>query len=293
MFIRYFLLLILAVSFIYSPIALSGTLDDFESSTGSSSSSSSGGCGSTYDDGPYYSRPRPYPVSSTGPSKTTGMQKIRNKYLDEPIKAPEPKTTTEGDKAPQLEDYSQPASTCSTSGLYWPKFSCLNDLKKAGYPAIPTVRFRGSYQKLTTDIQGYNLNLEAGHGMFALEVDYINYFETNPKDKLYIVTPRALIRLPSTYYELDLGIGATILKGDRRNTGTNIGLAFYLFPIKELIFDSKLYATAFSGKKSMIDYDIGVSYKYKMIGARAGYRVLWTEGNKTLQGPHFGIFAQW
>lgn len=286
---RYLLLSFVIAIFVYSPIAVSGTLDDFESSS-SSSSGSSGGCGNSYyDDHHHHRQTDPYPTTSTLPAKKSAMDKVVEKYLPDYSS----KTLTSVDTQKPKTEIELPVSQCHGGKLACPKMTCLKTLRKAGYNAIPTIRFEGNYQKLTTDIQGYNLNLTIGHGIFGFEIDYIQYFENNPDDTLYFITPRALFRLPSTYYEFDIGIGATLMKGNRQNTGFNFGGAAYLFPMKNLILDSKVYVIGFSEKKSMVDFDFGISYKYKMMGARGGYRMLWTNGNQTLHGPHIGIFVQW
>ncbi|PIU58148.1 MAG: hypothetical protein COS89_01875 [Deltaproteobacteria bacterium CG07_land_8_20_14_0_80_38_7] len=67
----------------------------------------------------------------------------------------------------------------------------------------------------------------------------------------------------------------------------------YIYPIQNLIFDSKFFYTTFGTSKQMFDWDIAMSYKYKLIGVRGGYRIIWSNKNKTLHGPEIGVFVQW
>lgn len=294
---RYLVLIFIAFSFLAIPIAISGGLKDFETSGSSGSSSSSGGC-APYDHhyyDPYYYNTcyscRTAPTTpSTGEPKPGTLEKIEASYKFGTT-PPAPKTENE---APGTVTEEGPPLLCKGESLVSPTMACLKSIKSTDYPGIPTIKFYGGYQKLLgQDIQGYNLNLQAGHGMWAFEADFVHYFETNPPDRLKIITPRLLFRFPSRYFEIDGGIGATVMRGSMTNTGLNIGGAVDIFPIKNLIIESKLYVSSFSGKKYMVDWDNALIFKYKMLGVRGGYRMMATNGNQTLHGPQVGLFVQW
>ena len=129
--------------------------------------------------------------------------------------------------------------------------------------------------------------------MLAFEFDFVQYFEKNPNDKLALATPRLLYRWPSEYFELDFGMGATVMHGNQTQVGFNVSGAAQCFPIKNMIIETKIGGSGFEQNKRIGDFDISAAYKYRMIGLKAGYRIIWTEGSQSLHGPHVGLLLQW
>lgn len=165
-------------------------------------------------------------------------------------------------------------------------------LKKEWYPGLPTVRLEGAYNKLSTDITGYDLNLTAGYLGFGADCDFVHYFEDTPNEQLKIVSPHALIRgAPFRWMQLDLAMGAKVMRGSRTHSGFEFGLPLYFYLGKHAIIDLKTYV-AKVGSSEIVDFSAGLSGKWKMLGARAAYRVIDVDG-ESLQGPQVGLFFQW
>lgn len=166
-------------------------------------------------------------------------------------------------------------------------------LKQQFHPALPTIKLEGSYQKLLgDDIQGYHLYAVAGYLPFAIDVDWVHYFEGSPKTQLKMISPHVVIRYtPIDFWEMDFSIGAKILRGRNTHTGVEVGMPMSFFFSKHVILDVRPYLGNINGTK-VWDVGGGISGKWKYIGARAGYRLI-DIGGERLHGPEGGLFFQW
>ncbi len=165
------------------------------------------------------------------------------------------------------------------------------DLKLSESPALPTIRFEPSYQYLIGNIHGVSGKAEAGYLMFGVDGEYLRYFEQDASD-LTIISGHFLLRtMFARLIGVNIALGVKSLWGTRRHTGFDFGFPFYVYFNKHIIFDILPYIAIIRGH-NVYDIDSGLSYKYRFIGARAGYRVVYT-GGQTLHGPKVGIFFQW
>ncbi|MFH1830079.1 MAG: hypothetical protein ABH871_04815 [Pseudomonadota bacterium] len=165
------------------------------------------------------------------------------------------------------------------------------DLKLSESPALPTIRIEPSYQYLIGNIHGVSGKAEAGYLMFGAQGEYLRYFEKNASD-LSIISGHFLLRtMLARIIGVNIALGVKSLWGQRRHTGFDMGMPFHIYFNNHFIFDVLPYIAIIRGN-NVYDIDSGLSYKYKYIGARLGYRVVYT-GGQTLHGPKAGIFFQW
>lgn len=165
-------------------------------------------------------------------------------------------------------------------------------LRREFHPALPTLRFEGGYHRdLKNRHHAYTLNVTGGYLFLAGQVDWATYFQ-NPLNDLRVLSPRLLFRAaPNRFMEIDLALGAKVVRGVQHYTGFETGLPLYFFLGKHAIIDLQSYWT-FVGGTPLIDGSIGITGKWKPIGLRAGYRVLDIK-NTTLHGPTVGLVTQW
>jgi hypothetical protein len=166
-------------------------------------------------------------------------------------------------------------------------------LKREQLQALPTFRLEAAYHKLASNnVHAYNINALAGYILFATEFDMVHYFERSPTDQLKIMSPRLMFRgSPSRIFELDLTLGAKILRGRRTQAGFEFGLPMAFFIGKHLSIDVKNYYAVVNNTK-VFDFALGVSAKWKMLGGRVAYRSM-KVGDEQLHGPTAGLFFQW
>lgn len=165
-------------------------------------------------------------------------------------------------------------------------------LKKNESPALPTFRLEGGYQYLAGEDQSASARLEVGYLMIGAEGEYRRYWERSPDDKLNVASGHVLLRaLFSDVFQINLALGEKVLWGDVRHDGFEVGFPFYVIFGKHITWDVRPYL-AFVGGHDVYDVSTGISYKYKMIGARGGYRAMNVE-DLTLHGPEIGMFLQW
>lgn len=165
-------------------------------------------------------------------------------------------------------------------------------LKKNEIPALPTFRFEGGYQYLAGNDQAVSGRLEVGYLMVGAEGEYKRFWERSPDDHLNVASGHIMVRsLFSDIFQINLALGEKVIWGDARHDGFEIGFPFYIIFGKHYLFDVRPYL-AFIGGNELYDFSSGISYKYKLLGLRAGYRSMGVD-NFTLHGPEVGLFVQW
>jgi hypothetical protein len=168
----------------------------------------------------------------------------------------------------------------------------LQYLRDTGSAALPYIRLEAAYQKTFDDVQGYDINLNAGYLNFAADFDFLHYFESNPNDQLKFISTHGILRMaPSPIFQVDLALGAKIIQGRGSRSGFEIGMPFYIYVSPYLYFDVKSYGAFIKGK-DLYDVSVGVNVKYKNAGIRVAYRTIDLAGD-SLHGPHIGLFFQW
>ena len=167
------------------------------------------------------------------------------------------------------------------------------ELKQEWHPAMPTIRVEPAYQWMAGNINGVSGRVEAGYLVFGVDGDFTRLWETNPSGTLDIWSAHALLRsVFARFIGVNLALGAKGLHGTGSRTGFEIGMPFSIYFTKFLYLDVLPYLATFKGSRNVYDIGGGLSCKWKMLGARAGYRALFT-GSQTLHGPRIGLFFQW
>lgn len=169
-----------------------------------------------------------------------------------------------------------------------------HELKESWSPALPTVYVLPAYQYIINNVHGYSVKAEVGYLMFGVDMEWVNYFEKNVKStsNMRIVDGHILIRSMLTeYFGVNMALGAKTFWGEDHHTGFDFGLPFYIYPSRHFVIDVLPYVAAMRGR-NVYDMGGGVSYKYKYLGARAGYRLI-SVGGQNLHGPNVGVFFQY
>lgn len=165
-------------------------------------------------------------------------------------------------------------------------------LRKEFHPALPTIRVEAAYQKLTQDVQGYNLNATVGYMTFGADFDWVHYYEESPQAQLKLMSPHVLMRFaPFDVLQFDFAVGAKIMRGRRTQAGMEMGVPVYININKHLMCDLKTYGGFIKGTR-VLDTALGVSGKWKLGAVRAAYRLIQI-GDETLHGPQVGLVVQW
>ena len=166
------------------------------------------------------------------------------------------------------------------------------NLKKEWSPALPTIRLEPSYQYVAKNLSAFSGKLEAGYLIFGVDGEYSRYFEKAPNNSLNVIDGHFMLRsLFTNYFGVNLALGVRQVRGGQKYTGFDFGFPFYIYFSKYFFADVLPYMTVVSGK-NMYDIGGGLSGKYKLIGARLGYRAFFV-GNEKLHGPRIGVFLQW
>lgn len=166
------------------------------------------------------------------------------------------------------------------------------DLKESESPALPTIRFESAYQYIINDVNGYDIKAEAGYLMFGLDAEWLQYFEQEPNDDMKIMDGHVLLRtMFVNVFGINLALGAKSFWGNNHHTGFDLGFPFYIYLGDHFIIDAQPYWATIRGN-DVYDIGGGVSYKYKLFGARAGYRLI-RVGGENLHGPRIGLFVQY
>lgn len=176
------------------------------------------------------------------------------------------------------------------------EYSSLSDMQKGlremESPALPTIRIEPSYQYVFDGVSGIALDAELGYLMLGVNGEFLYYLERGNGDNLKFVSGHFLLRtLFAQIIEADMALGARGMMGNNSHTGFDLGFPFYIFFGKHFIWDVKPYITFLRGR-DIYDVSSGLSYKYKMFGVRAAYRMINIQ-DETLHGPRIGVFFQW
>lgn len=166
-----------------------------------------------------------------------------------------------------------------------------HELKSEWHPALPTIRVEPAYQWAAGNINAFSGSLEAGYLIFGMDGEFTRYFENQPTDTLDVWSAHFLLRsLFAKAFGINFAMGVKGVRGNRHRTGFDFGFPMYFFINRHFIIDIQ---DTFAVIKSTRIYDIGagVSYKWKFIGARAGYRALFV-GSERIHGPRIGVFFQ-
>ncbi len=158
--------------------------------------------------------------------------------------------------------------------------------------ALPNIRLDGAYFYDPDGVHAFRVKGEGGYLMIAADLDYTRFYEG--KDRLNNLATHGLVRIPlsSEFAQLDVALGYRRIWGSRVHQGFDLGIPFYLNLGRWVQMDLRYYVT-FLGGDPMQEVDVGVSGKYKWIGARAGYRYIKSKGASALRGPEAGLFVQW
>ncbi|MBI2341981.1 MAG: hypothetical protein HYU98_04535 [Deltaproteobacteria bacterium] len=165
-------------------------------------------------------------------------------------------------------------------------------LKEVESPALPTFKLDGNYQYLAGNDNAASARVEIGYLMVGAEGEYKRFWESAPHGELNVASGHILLRaLFSDVFQMNIAGGEKIIWGSTKHEGVEVGFPFYIIFGKHFIWDIKPYL-AFIGGNDVYDISSGISYKYKLIGARAAYRGI-SIGDETLHGPEVGLFLQW
>ena len=166
------------------------------------------------------------------------------------------------------------------------------NLKEKESPALPTIRIEPAYQYVAGGVHGFSGKVEAGYLMFGVDGEYLHYIERGPNANMKFIQGHFLLRTQfADIIGTNLALGVKSLWGDRRHTGFEFGIPFYVFITRNFILDVLPYWATIRGR-DVYDIGGGLSYKYKLFGIRAGYRAISVSG-ETLHGPRVGLFFQW
>ena len=165
-------------------------------------------------------------------------------------------------------------------------------LKKEYSPALVTFKLEGDYNWIAGNDHSASGRAEVGYLMFGLDGEFKRFWENNPSDTLNVVSAHGLLRaLFGEVFEIHLALGVKDISGDRNHEGFEFGLPFKAIFTNNIFWDVRPYM-AFVHKKQIYDISTGLNFKYKMIGARAGYRAINVD-SQTLHGPEVGLFFQY
>jgi len=165
-------------------------------------------------------------------------------------------------------------------------------LKKEHSPALVTFKLEGDYNWIAGNDHSASGRAEVGYLMFGLDGEFKRFWENNPSDTLNVVSAHGLLRaLFGEVFEIHLALGVKDISGDRNREGFEFGLPFKAIFSNSIFWDVRPYV-AFVNSKQIYDISTGLNFKYKMIGARAGYRAINVD-SQTLHGPEVGLFFQY
>lgn len=153
-----------------------------------------------------------------------------------------------------------------------------------GDPLIPILRLDVVGQKVQSDIEALGVRGEGGYGPVAVQVDFSRYWEQTPGDQLNLIRSAGLYRMSfSSHVEVDLGLGALTVQGDR--TGSNL-----LFTLPVLVHPHENWGVEFrpAWSERYSDYDLALLLSHSYTSLKLGYR--WVHSlDESLDGPYAGV----
>ena len=153
-----------------------------------------------------------------------------------------------------------------------------------GDPLIPILRLDVVGQKVQSDIEALGVRGEGGYGPVGVQVDFSRYWEQTPGDQLNLIRSAGLYRMSfSSHVEVDLGLGALTVQGDR--TTSNL-----LFSLPVLVHPHENWGVEFRPAWSEFysDYDLALLLTHRYTSLKLGYR--WVHSpDESLDGPYAGF----
>lgn len=153
-----------------------------------------------------------------------------------------------------------------------------------GDPLIPILRLDVVGQKVQSDIEALGVRGEGGYGPVAVQVDFSRYWEQTPGDQLNLIRSAGLYRMSfSSHVEVDLGLGALTVQGDR--TSSNL-----LFTLPVLVHPHENWGVEFRPAWSEFysDYDLALLLTHRYTSLKFGYRRVHSP-DESLDGPYAGF----
>ncbi len=152
----------------------------------------------------------------------------------------------------------------------------------------PSLRLDAGYQNAKSDVRALDFRAEGGYNFLAVQGRFTYYNEQEPADELWLNYLHGLLRLSlGEQFALGAGAGAIILDGNDRNLGFSLttpvlfylqdSLGFEFRPVWSWIRDNAIH-----------DYDAGLVLGSQHTAFRAGYRWVYTNGER-LEGPYLGL----
>jgi hypothetical protein len=149
---------------------------------------------------------------------------------------------------------------------------------------IPFIRYDFAYQKIASNIHANSHRLEAGYGPFAVFLEEYILNETAPDNTLKVSRQLLLYRMsPDPMFEVDFGIGQSIVSGVQRTTLDTISL-----PIKVVFSENVALAFRPAWAGVMSDYEIALHIGQQYGSINVGYRTL-NAPDSRLSGPFAGL----
>jgi hypothetical protein len=160
--------------------------------------------------------------------------------------------------------------------------------RHSGEALIPIFRVDAGYQNVKGDVSAYDIRGEVGYGPIGLQVRNTHYRERSPADNLDFFQIQGLYRMSvGNYFEIDLGLGSSNLRGNEQHSGTSLATSILVHPSEVFGLELRQSWTNFN-RNTLSDYDFGVDLKCRYAALRMGYR--WVRSEHTsLNGPYVGV----
>ena len=158
-----------------------------------------------------------------------------------------------------------------------------------GDPDLPQLRLDLLGTGLNPDVRGGQLRLQAGFGPFAFQSDWLELAEQGPGlPKLDRVTLQGLLRVsPVRTFEVDLGVGTTMLIGNTFDQGWALSLPVTYSPARWCALRwTPLWS--FLGGNVLSDQDLSIWWMHRYISCFAGWRWI-SAGSAQIDGPALGV----
>ena len=156
--------------------------------------------------------------------------------------------------------------------------------RQPGDPLLPILRLDVAGQKVQSDIEALGVRGEAGYGPVGAEVDFTRYWEQSPGDQLNLIRSAGLYRMSlSSHTEMDLGLGALTVRGDRSTSNL-------LFTLPVLVHPHENWGVEFrpAWSERYSDYDLALLLTHRHASLKLGYR--WVRSpDESLDGPYAGF----